>query len=55
MKDLAKHCFLLKAFKYHSCTNELGKIEGNILYKTFLLMQRAATCTCMEVLQQKKS
>ena len=36
MKDLAKHCFLLKVFKYHSCTNELGKIEGKSLYKTFL-------------------
>ena len=55
VKDLPKHCFLLKVFEYHSCTNELGKIEGKILYKTFLLMWRAATCTSMEVYCNKRS
>ena len=57
MKDLPKRCFLLKVFKYHSCINELGKIEERILYKTFLLVCRAATYACVEVLllQQKKS
>ena len=35
---LTKALFPLKVFEYHSCPNELGKIEGKILYKTFLLM-----------------
>ena len=29
--------------------NELGKIEEKTWYKTFLLVWRAATCTCIEV------
>ena len=56
MKDLPKRCFLLKVLKYHSCTNKLGKIEENILYKTFhTLVPSSYMYMYGSILQQKKS